>query len=368
MRLRLFPVITIFLLLANVALAKEVWLSIGGTTAGGTFRTDARIFNPSTTKDIQIQAWYLPVGNVDNSAVQPISVTVVKRQQLVYNDVVTSLFHSSGLGAIRLKSDDDFIATQKIYAVTSSGTLGQFVAGVDAPNAKKNGVIIQLQGAGSFHTNVGAANPNAAVANVTWRLYDKNNAPVGNAKTITMQPYGVIGPGGLSGYTDSVGTADISDAWLSYTSDQPIVAYGSVIDNGTTDPTYIPAAEDTGAFASQTPSSSTFVVSEHGGPNTATSAIDITPAIGPGKINPGDTATFQITANDTTHGFRLVDPDGNIVLDLTINAGTTVSKTVMFVTEGTWLYYCTNTTCSPGHNSMQGTFAVGKASVNPPGY
>ena len=47
---------------------KRSWLSIGGTTAGGTFRTDARIFNPSTTKDIQIQAYFLPVGNADNSA------------------------------------------------------------------------------------------------------------------------------------------------------------------------------------------------------------------------------------------------------------------------------------------------------------
>lgn len=368
MRLRLSLVISILLLIANGLSAKEVWLSIGGTTAGGTFRTDARIFNPSTTKDIQIQAWYLPIGNVDNTGVQPISITVLKRQQVIYNDVVTSLFHSSGLGAIRLKSDDDFVATQKIYAVTSNGTLGQFVAGVDVTNAKKNGVIIQLQGAGAFHTNVGAANPNASAAHVSWRLYDKNNAPVGNSTTVTMQPYGVIGPGGIAGYTDSVGAADISDAWLSYSSDQPIVAYGSVIDNGTTNPTYIPAAEDTGASASQTPSGLTFAVSEHGGPNTATSAIDIVPTIAVGTIKPGDTVTFQITAHDTTHGFRLVDPSFNILLDLTIDAGTTVERTITLTTEGTWLYYCTNTTCSPGHNSMQGTFAVGKPSIVPPGY
>lgn len=373
MRLRLSLVITGLLLVANVVSAKEVWLSIGGSV--GNFRTDARIFNPSATKDIQIQAWYLPAGNADNSAVQPISISVLKRQQLVYNDVVSSLFHASGLGAIRLKSDDDFIATQKIYAVTTGGTLGQFVAGVDAPNAKKNGVLIQLQNNGSagqtgtFRTNVGAANPNATIANVTWRLYDKNNVLVGTAKLMAMPPFAVIAPGGLSGYADAIPAgADLSDAWLSYTSDLPIVAYGSVVDNGTTDPTYIPAAEDTGVAASQTPNGLTFAVTEHGGPNTATSAIDIAPAIVLGKINPGDTVTFQITAHDTTHGFRLVDPNGNVLLDLTINSGTTMEKTITLATEGTWLYYCTNTTCSPGHNSMQGTFAVGKPSVTPPGY
>jgi plastocyanin len=374
MRLRLFLVITIILLVANAGLAKEVWLSIGGTTAGGTFRTDARIFNPSTTKDIQIQAYYLPVGNVDNSGVQPISITVLKRQQLVYNDVVTSLFHSSGLGAIRLKSDDDFVATQKIYAVTSGGTLGQFVAGVNAPDAKKNGVLIQLQNnggagqTGTFRTNVGVANPNAATANVTWHLYDKNNVLVGTAKTIAMPPFGVIAPGGLSGYADSIPAgADLSDAWLSYTSDQPIVAYGSVIDNGTTDPTYIPAAEDTGVANTQ-PTGAVFVVTEHGGPSSSTSAIDISPVIVQGTIKPGDTVTFRITAHDATHGFHLVDPGGIPLLDLLIPAETTVERTVVLTGEGTWLYYCTNTTCSPGHNSMQGTFVVGKPSVTPPGY
>src|SRR3954452_1112642 len=101
MRLRFFA-LTSILLMSTAASAKEIWLAIGGTTAGGTFRTDASIFNPSTTKDITIQAYYLPTGPLDNSCPHPISTTALKRQQLSYNDVVTSLFHSIGLGAIRL--------------------------------------------------------------------------------------------------------------------------------------------------------------------------------------------------------------------------------------------------------------------------
>ena len=361
MRFRFLTLIALSLF-ASIASAKEIWLSIGGTTAGGTFRTDARIFNPSTTKDIQIQAYYLPIGNVDNSAVQPLApITVPKRQQVVYNDVVTSLFHSSGLGAIRLKSDDDFIATQKIYAVTVTGTLGQFVAGVDLTAAKAKGVIIQLQAAGAFRTNIGAANPNATVANVTWRLYDKNNVLVGNPKTIPMPPFGVIGPTGLAGYTDSVGSADLSDAWLSYTSDMPIVAYGSSIDGGTSDPTYFPAAEDTGVAASSTLPANTFVVTTH------TSAIDISPAITQGVLRPGDTVTFRVSGHDTTHGFRVVDPDGIIMVDLVVTPDVAaIERTITVETEGTYLYYCTITTCSPGHLNMTGTFPVGNASNHPP--
>jgi plastocyanin len=360
MRLRLL-IITL-MLIATAASAKEVWLSIGGTTAGGTFRTDARIFNPSTTKDIQIQAWYLPVGNVDNSGVQPLPpITVLKRQQVVYNDVVASLFHAGGLGAIRLRSDDDFVATQRIYAVASNGSLGQFVAGVDASAAKAKGVIIQLQSGGAFRTNVGAANPNASVANVTFHLYDKNNAVVGNAKTIVLAPYGVIAPGGLAGYADAVpGNADLTDSWLSYSSDQPIVAYGSVIDNGTTDPTYIPAAEDTGV-AIVNPTGNNFNVT------TRSSTISISPVIGQGTIKPGDKVTFRFSGHDTTHGFRLVDPDGIVVVDVQVPPDAAVfERTVTLAAEGTYQYFCTITTCSEGHNNMQGTFPVGTPSTEPP--
>jgi plastocyanin len=364
MRLRLIALTTLFIV-AQVASAKEVWISIGGSV--GNFRSDARIFNPSSTKDIQIQAWYLPVGNVDNSGVQPLPpITVAKRQQVVYNDVVASLFHGSGLGAIRLKSDDDFVATERIYAVASTGTLGQFVVGVDATAAKAKGVIIQLQSSTTYRTNIGAVNPNAAQANVTWRLYDKNNNLIGTPKSTLMQPYGVIAPGGLAGFADSVpANADLSDAWVSYTSDQPIVAYGSVIDNGTTDPTYVPALEDTGVAVVTQPTGNVF------GVTTRTSAIDISPAITQGMLSPGDTVTFRVSGRDTTHGFRLVDPDGKILVDLTVTPGAAViEKTITVSTEGTYTYFCTITTCSAGHLSMSGTFPVGNPdpSGGRPGY
>src|ERR1041385_3619841 len=136
---------TLFVLLsgfATLGFSKDIFLSIGGSV--GVFRTDMRIFNPAS-HDIQVQAYLLPTGGVDNSGVQAKTITVPKRAQLVYDDVVTSLFQSSGLAAIRLSSSDDFVATQRIYAASNSGTLGQFVGGVDASTAKKNGVLIQLK-------------------------------------------------------------------------------------------------------------------------------------------------------------------------------------------------------------------------------
>ncbi len=357
---------------ATSAFAKDVYLSIGGSV--GVFRTDFRIFNPSSTKDIQVQAYLLPTGAPDNSGVQPMSITVPKRQMLVYNDVVSSLFQASGLGGIRLSSGDDFVATQRIYATTSAGctggTTGQFVPGLDVTNAKKQGVLIQLKSTGvsgqigTYRTNIGVVNPNGTTANVTWRLYDKNNALVGNPKTVTYGPFVVLGPTGLAAFADAppAGT-DLSDAWLSFVSDQPLLAYASVIDDGTEDGTLIPMSEDTGtAVTSPTgPSSKTYNVLE------VSSQITITPPIGLHDLNPGDTVTFHITVRDSTHGFELVDPVGAIVIQpVTFNPGDVVDKTWTVTKKGTYQYFCTNPSCSPGHDLMVGTFDV-QIATQPPG-
>src|SRR5258707_6156925 len=301
MRMRFLVVITALSLLASNVLAKDVYLSIAGTVSN--FHTDARIFNPSSTKDITVQAYFLPVGiSTNNGGVQPIAVTVPKRSMKVLDDVVTSVFNASGIGAIRLTSDDDFVATSRIYAQVSSGTLGQFVQGLDATSAIKNGVLVQIKSNGAFRTNIGAANPNNATANVTWRLYDKNNALIGGGRTDAMQPYSVLRPTNVARYLSAPSGTDLSDAWVSFTSDQPIFAYISVLDNGTTDPTYIPASADSGASSStSTPTTKTFAVSERSG------VISITPDPNAANIQVGDTMVFNLVSTDVTHGFEVVD-------------------------------------------------------------
>jgi len=363
--MRFRPVwLALLLWIVPAAFAKDVYLSIGGSV--GSFATDARIFNPSQTKDIQIQAYYLPVGNVDNSGVQPVTITVPKRSQVDYNDVVASLFHGTGLGAIRLTSSDDFVATQRIYANVNGDTLGQFVGGVDATEALKNGVVIQLKnnGAGgqhgTFRTNVGAVNPNGTAANVTWRVYDKTNAVIGSPHQMTMPPYGVVGPTAMTAFGDNIpGTADLSDAWIGFVSDQPIVAYGSVVDNGSTDPTYIPASNDSDPpAASSQPATKVFTVT------LSSFHIDISPA--PTGLKVGDQVQFNVTAvraDGGIHGFRLTVPDGSedLIPDRGPYPGNQVFTYNFTVPmEGTYFYTCTNSSCGSGHDQMQGTFNVGQ--------
>ena len=362
MRLRL-PMLLCAVVFASSAFAKDVYLSIGGSV--GVFHTDARIFNPSSTKDIQIQAYLLP-PNTDNSGVQPVTITIPKRQVLVYNDVVQAIFNSGvPLAAIRLKSDDDFVATQRIYALSSAGcvgTLGQFVPGLEVSGAMKQGVLIQLKSNGSFRTNLGLVNPNAAPANVTWHLYDKNNAIVGTTGTAipaTIQPFGVVTPQNLTSVFNAPG-ADLSDSWVSFTSDQPIFAYASVVDNGTTDPTFIPMSADSGVAVTQTPSGKTYNILEQ------SFSITFSPPIGITDLTVGDKVVFHITVKDSTHGFELTDPDGFLVIQPeTFVPGQVIDKTWTVNKKGTYQYFCTNPSCGTGHDSMAGTFDIQMATEPP---
>ncbi|PYQ32691.1 MAG: hypothetical protein DMF57_12245 [Acidobacteria bacterium] len=363
MRFRLISISALFFF-ATAVFAKDVYLSIGGSV--NNFRTDMRIFNPSSTKDIQIQAYLLPLGSMsnlpDNSSVQPKTITVAKRQMLDFDDVVVSLFNGSGTAGIRLKSDDDFVATQRIYALVNGDTLGQFVPGLDVTSAKKQGVLIQLKAnggpgqKGTFRTNIGAVNPNSTAASVTWRLYDKNNALVGTPKTFTMPPFSVLTPTSLSGFSDGIpAAADFSDAWASYVSDQQIFAYASVIDNGSTDPTFIPMSEDTGV----PPTAKTFDVT------VQNFSITISPA--PNTLKVGDQVIFHITVSGSNHGFELDGPNGSTIIPGAIfSPGTIVDKTFTVPSQGTYNYFCTNSGCG-AHTGMLGSFDVGNPTNDPGG-
>ena len=352
-----------------VLAAEDVFLSIGGTA--GVFHTDMRLFNPSYTKDIQVTAYLLNTGNADNSAATTKIITVPKRAMVVYNDVLNAIFNVGGLGGLRLKSNDDFVATQRIYALAADGsTTGQYIGGQDASSAKKKGLLIQLRNnggagqVGTFRTNIGAVNPNAVAANVTWRLYDKNNAQVGGAKTQVMPPFAVIAPTSLLQFSDNPpATADLTDAWISYDSDQPLFAYSSIVDNFTADGTLIPAYEDTGVQSQP--------------PQTVGSIFDVTLKAGQILINPlpknlaaTSTIKFRIHSQDFEHGFKLIAPNGTVLTNRTYVPGDgTVEVIVTLAGDGTYAYMCTNTMCSPQHNSMYGTFVVGEDDgYMPPGY
>ena len=342
--------------IATQLLAKDVYLSVGGSANG--FFTDARIFNPSFDKDITIAARYLPAGNNDNSGIAAKNITVAKRSMVVYDDVVQSLFGGGpALGAIRLTSDDDFLATQRIYAdkrtSRQQGTLGQFVPGLEASAALKKGVVMQLKSGqatlGNFRTNWGGANPNASVANVAFKLYDKTNTLAGT-NNLTIQPFGVIAPINITGFFGNP-DRDLSDGWFSFDSDQPIFVYGSVVDNGSEDPTFITAFADSGVAPPVVPE----VV------EVTVVAVDFAFNVSrPQSIRAGTQVRFRLSKDADAvgdHGFRLADPNAETLIDIGLPENPT-ERLLTLTTPGTYTMICNNSGCGSGHFGMVSQFTV----------
>jgi hypothetical protein len=236
------------LTVATSALAVDRWIPIAGTV--GNFRTDTRIVNPSGTKDIEVSAYFLPVNVTNNNervASAPVKITVAKRSMKVLDDIVASVFNATGLGAILLTCPDDFLATSRIYAQVGASTLGQFSVAEGPGDALPRGMLIQLKSGGAFRTNVGAANIANADTTVTWNLYDRNSVKIATT-TKTLAAYEVIGPTNVTLFFPNIPAgADTTDCWVTYSSSNPIFAYGSVIDNTSTDPTFIPLLPDDGS-------------------------------------------------------------------------------------------------------------------------
>ncbi|MGZ5433589.1 MAG: hypothetical protein ACXW28_00185 [Thermoanaerobaculia bacterium] len=358
-------VILVTLVFSTSLFAKDVYLSVTGKANG--FFTDARIFNPSFDKDITIQARYLPAGNVNNSAVAPVTLTISKRSMKVYDDVVQSMFGGGPqLGAIRLTSDDDFVASQRIYQDARSqfqkGTLGQFVPGLEPSAAKTKGVLLQLKAGaaslGSFRTNWGGANPNNVAAVVTMKLYDKNNSVVGT-KEVTFQPFGVLGPASIVVTFDNT-NADLTDAWISFTSDQPVFLYGSVVDNGSVDPTFVPAADDSGTPPPPPPPPQTKTVTIH----ATDGNFSVTGATG---LAVSDEVKFVVTGSGGVHGIRMFAPDGAVLFTIEPLSGNPSERTITLSATGSYDFICTRPTCSEGHTEMVGSFNVGPDTGPDPG-
>lgn len=329
--------------------ADEIFIPIAGSV--GVFSTDMRLVNPSPDTTLTVQATYLPRHNVDNSEATPVEISIPAREMAVFDDVVSSLFQAGDLGAIRLVSESSFKATARIFAQETAGTLGQFIVGVPIEGALEKGILLQLGSSDEFRTNVGLVNPDPdGPAVVNLFLYDAANTVVATA-TLTLEPWGVIAPTNVAALFPSA-TGDLSDAWISFAADKPVMVYGSVIDNRTTDPTYVPAVIDTGSAPPPQETTRTFDVtafqwgyrfSENGNQVDAPGVAVNTHVI------------LRLTSSDVVHGFQM----NPFVSSKNIEPGKIIVVEFDADQEGDFTFFCTNF-CGEGHPTMEGSFRIGK--------
>jgi len=210
------------------------------------FHSDLRIFNGGPSA-VNTTLTYYPQGNGT-----PTSVTrsISAGQILVADNVLPTLFNVSNSGGsivITTSIPSALVATGRTYTnVESGGTYGQFIPGImpeeGVGRAERALQVLQLEQSDRFRSNLGLAelSGNPATVRVSLTLPD---SPVTPSVNVDLAPNefrqlnrvieSLIGSGTQS-YNGRVTVEVIAGTGR-------VTAYGSVIDNESKDPTYVPA-------------------------------------------------------------------------------------------------------------------------------
>ena len=245
-----------FALMCGSAAAWEGFIPAGarGPGAAGTFfQTDIRIVNLSS-QDASVSLTFLPSGS-DNTAAQPVNVTVPARSSLEVNDLLGSLFElDGGVGAFRIESEADLAVASRTYTPSGDaacpGTFGQFIPAMTAEEALDRsvlpGISLSPDPALGFRSNIGAVNPSDAPATASLTLRTPAGDVLGTG-TLALAPFGHLQQSTASLF--GAQTVQTTGAFIEVEATSPVLAYASVVDNQSGDPVFIAAQPDSGTPA-----------------------------------------------------------------------------------------------------------------------
>ncbi|HXG58711.1 MAG TPA: DUF5719 family protein, partial [Thermoanaerobaculia bacterium] len=207
------------------------------------FRSDIRLFNAGSSSITVTPAYYAQGSTAPRSG-QPL--TIAPGEVKAIDDVLPTLFGvtSSG-GSIVLTTSEPaaLVATGRTFSTDANGgTYGQFIPGVTPDESAVLGgralQILQLEHSSRFRTNIGLAETsgNAATVEVSVTLPDSKVTPKVTIP-LAANEFRQISLGDF-------GLTDVYNARVTVkvvAGSGRVAAYGSVIDQVTADPTYVPA-------------------------------------------------------------------------------------------------------------------------------
>ena len=238
--------------------------------AGTNWRTDLEVVNPLTTQaSFRIE---LLRRDQENSSPQAATYQLEAGRAMRYADVVSSVFSFEGAAALRIVPLQGEVAvSSRTYNQLADRTFGQYIPGVpesDALAAGQQGRIVQLahspDTASGYRTNIGLTNAGSATTTVAIALHDGGGTLLGT-RNIDLRAYEHRQLNDVFREFTSQTLADAYAVVSSSTEGARYFAYGSVVDNRSGDPIYVPArpvgsapeatdaafARDTAAFVTQ---------------------------------------------------------------------------------------------------------------------
>jgi hypothetical protein len=229
-------------------LAADRWVLPGMADLGGTnnFHSDIRLYNGGAS--VTVIPVYYPQGG--GASVTAAPITIPAGQVKAIDNVLPTLFNVTGTGGsivFTAPSPTSLAATGRTYTIRADngGTFGQFIPGVTPAEGVGTGdkplQILQLEQSQNFRTNLGLAEltGNAAHVRVTLLLPDSKVTPF---VEYDLAPYEFRQIGRImEGLNPGKATYNGRIAVSVTAGTGRVTAYGSVIDNATSDPTYVPA-------------------------------------------------------------------------------------------------------------------------------
>jgi uncharacterized repeat protein (TIGR01451 family) len=206
------------------------------------WRTDMRVFNYGAAPQNATLTFYA----AGSSAPKTANVTLNAGAVLTLDNIVESLFGSANSGGVvhlTTGAAANLVVTGRTYNQTANGTFGQFIPAVTSSEATGAGErplnILQVEDSVRYRTNIGVAEVTGQPATIEVQVYlpDSKATP-----TVTIplaanefRQFNVIRAMGLGAvYNARVVVRVVAGQGR-------VAAYGSVIDETTQDPTYVPA-------------------------------------------------------------------------------------------------------------------------------
>jgi hypothetical protein len=165
-----------------------------------------------------------------------------------WENVAVLLGAPNSAGAVAVVADGPAVVTARTFNNAATGTFGQFLPGLDAIAAIAaggSGIVSQIKSTDAFRTNIGFTNYSGAACDVVITLHGADGGQLGSPVSVTGIP-----AGGWQQVNRVFQAAGVSQCPIGYAVVTPVTpgcavwAYGSVVDNGSGDPTTIPVAAD----------------------------------------------------------------------------------------------------------------------------
>ena len=258
------------LLLASIAAGAAICLASGDPSrltlpaaasivGESPFFSDVRVFNTSYTSTLTLSATYRCfLGSCPAQAPQ-IEIVLAPRESKAFNDMIAAAFrapNSAGgveFGVTSGGAIGEVAVTSRLYSTAPEATVGMFIPGAASSAAHPLTFLEQIANSGpgaGFRTNAGAFNAGDTAVMATFSVF--NGGALLGSQDRQIAPHSGVQ---INNIFSAINQASVAtdNAIIVVKASGDLFSYAAVIDNNTSDPSFVAGAEDQAAPPGSTP-------------------------------------------------------------------------------------------------------------------